>query len=229
MIRLNTILPMAALSLIMSAIAVQSAKSSTETGTSLIARPIASLPITITKPGYYYFVSDMYTYPTFATPAGSAPAITVNAPGNVTIDLNGFTLSGPLQAFVDGWYANPPGMAIQSSNVTIKNGTIAGFYSPLTASGQYSGGVQYYISNVNIQSVTFTDGGYLNSLKFLSVNKSIVRDCRFGAPEGFSSKIYDAGSQTGNRYINDTFDGPYINPIQIQNDVPRIVLSITPQ
>lgn len=184
--------------------------------------PVTSLPIVITAAGTYYFISNMYFAPTSLS---NSTAITANSPGEVTIDLKGYTLTGPPQAYIGGYYLNPIGIMIQSSNVTIKNGTIAGFFSQMYASSQNSGGVPNYISDIDIQSVTFT-GGYYSTIQLLYVNNSIVRDCTF--TESYGTAIDDGASQTGNRYINDTFSGTRVNPIRMSSDAPIIVHRITP-
>ena len=180
------------------------------------AIPIASLPITITEAGTYYFASDMYFSP---VSLGNSTAITVNSPNKVTIDLNGFTLTGPAQAFAGIYYLNPVGVAIESSNVTIKNGTISGFFFPMEA------GSSHPISNLDIQSLTFA-GGTIYSLLLTDVNNSVVRNCNF--TESDATGIFDTSNQTGNRYINDTF-GARVNPVYINSDVPTILHSITPE
>jgi len=83
---------------------------------------------TITKPGNYYFVANMYYAATTEPGAISTVAITVNAAGPVTINMRGFSLTGPSQQFLDGYYTNPVAISINSGNVTVKNGSIAGFY-----------------------------------------------------------------------------------------------------
>ena len=228
--RLKNILITAALSLIMNALAVQfgyaqAVDTQVTNAPTLVkpARPIASLPITITTPGTYYFISNMFFTPTSLS---NSTAITVNSPGIVTIDLNGYTLTGPPQAFMGGYYLNPSGIVIQSSNVTIRKGTIAGFFSQWVASNQNSAGGPNYISNIDIQSVTFT-GGYVDTIQLTYVDNSIVRDCIFTGSYG--TEIVDGASQTGNRYINDKFSGTHVNPIQINSRVPIIVKSITPE
>jgi hypothetical protein len=233
MIRITTLLLTAALGLIMSALTVHTGYGQavqTQAAGTIVKPPIpiASLPITITTPGYYYFVSNMYTYPTVANGIGSPPAITVNAPGSVTIDLRGFTLSGPGQAYIGGLYANPAGVTIQSSNVTVKNGTIAGFYFPLSASGQYLAGTQNYISNIILQGITFTGDAVTEDtdVSFAHVNNSIVKDCTFASGLNFGTYIGDSGSQTGNSYINDAFTGAE-SPIYMSSDAKIIILNIT--
>lgn len=76
--------------------------------------PIESLPFVISAPGSYYFTKNLQ----FTTTPGHA--ITITSP-NVTLDLNGFTLSST---------ASVTGRAISVTdglnNVTIRNGKIAG-------------------------------------------------------------------------------------------------------
>jgi hypothetical protein len=183
--------------------------------------PITSLPITITAPGSYYFISDMFYTPTSLT---ESTAITINAPGEVTINLKGFALTCPLQVFAGGFYLNPTGILIKSSNVTIKNGTIKGFSKQLITY-QNPDGPDIYFSNIDIQSVTF-NGGLYNSIQFYFVNNSIVRDCSFNTPA--PTAIIGGRSQTGNSYINDTFNGSLVNPIAMESDTPIVVHRITP-
>jgi hypothetical protein len=183
--------------------------------------PIASLPIKITAAGSYYFISNMFYTPTSLS---DSTAITINSPGNVMIDLKGYTLTGPPQVFVGGFYLNPSGIVILSSNVTIKNGTIAGFTYQISANPN-TGQPPNYISNIDIKSITFT-GGLFNTLQLTFVNNSLVRDCTF--TESNSTAIVDGRSQTGNRYINDLFSGTQVNPIQMRSDAPIIVHRITP-
>ena len=165
--------------------------------------PVPSLPATITKPGEYYFVGNMYE----PTPSlTGAPAITVNAPtGAVVIDMRGFTLTGP-EYYGSASY----GILIQSNNVTIQNGTIEGFMYQVEAGVQN----QYptvSITGVNLRNLYFTACGEC-SLSFSNVNSSVVKDCTLTfVSTGFSGTpgplIQDGGSTTGNSYINDKFVG----------------------
>lgn len=76
--------------------------------------PIGSLPFTITQPGSYYFTGNLE----FTSASGDA--ITVSA-DNVTIDLNGFTLSST--APVTGSAIKVPS---SGHNTVVTNGTIKG-------------------------------------------------------------------------------------------------------
>jgi len=80
--------------------------------------PITSLPITIDQPGSYYFTGNLE----FTDPTGNAIDITAD---NVTLDLNGFTLSSV--ATVTGRaisIAIPAGGVV--NNTTVRNGKIVG-------------------------------------------------------------------------------------------------------
>jgi parallel beta-helix repeat protein len=74
---------------------------------------ITSLPYTINAPGFYYLTKNL---------SHNGTAITVNA-NDVTIDLMGFSLSGPGSGTNYGIYMNG------RSNVEIRNGTIRSFGS----------------------------------------------------------------------------------------------------
>ena len=217
---------MAALSLIMSAVVAHAQARPAQAQAAKVRIPITSLPITITAAGSYYLPSDMYFSP---TTMDKTNAILVNSTGTVTLDLNGHTLSGPGQVWLSdpGWNLNPGGIAVESSNVTIRNGSISGFFIPMSVFGPYSGGVQHYISNIEIEAVTFSPGNYL-VLNLNNVNNSIVRNCHFTNLGFYMAGITDGGSQTGNSYINDTFSGPsgigISNPIQISLAGTRIIV-----
>jgi hypothetical protein len=161
-----------------------------------IATPISTVPVVITKPGHYYFVANLY----FQLPTPTAPptAITVNAPGPVVIDMRGFTISGGqrYEFPTGGSTVYPTGILIQSSNVTVENGKVSGFWNGILASGSTAA----YFAGNNLESVTFVSSGNDESF-FTYVNNSIVRNCQYINNYG---GVYDIFSQTGNRYINDT-------------------------
>jgi hypothetical protein len=165
--------------------------------------PITSLPATITVPGNYYFVGNMYE-PTALWPTGPT-GITVNAPGTVVIDLRGFALVGPEYYGIASY-----GILIRSNDVTIRDGKIEGFMYQIEAGSQN----QYPpvpISGVNLLNLYFTACGEC-SISFGYVNSSVVRDCAFTFHStGFSGTpgplIQDGASARGNSYINDRFLG----------------------
>ncbi len=73
--------------------------------------PISSLPFTISQSGSYYLTRNL---------ASSTDGIIVTA-DNVTIDLMGFTLSGP------GGQEGVSDAAVARFNITVRNGTLRGW------------------------------------------------------------------------------------------------------
>lgn len=90
------------------------------TAASLDCTPITSVPAVITVPGEYCLVDDL----TF--PSGRGTAITV-AVSDVTIDLNRNELRGPHYGGVSTIAESFAISASDVSNVTVRNGAIAGF------------------------------------------------------------------------------------------------------
>src|ERR1039458_625653 len=86
--------------------------------------PISSVPFTITQPGSYYLTKNL------AVTSGNAIVISAE---DVTLDLNGFTLSSP--------EASPAGTGIllngTKRNIAIRNGFIRG--NVTVSGGTYSG------------------------------------------------------------------------------------------
>ena len=78
---------------------------------------ITSLPYTISTPGYYYLGGNL-SY-------ADGHAITVDA-DNVTIDLMGFTLTGPSNGYYHGIRD-----LILGNNLEVRNGTISGWVAPI--------------------------------------------------------------------------------------------------
>ncbi len=145
--------------------------------------PIESLPYTISGPGSYYFTKNL------EFSAASGNAITINS-GNVTLDLNGFTLSST---------AGVTGAAISCdlniSNIEIKNGMIAG-NTAVTVSGTPP------VWNKNLSG--FSTGVYAladRQRNFL-ISHLQVSGCRiFGIYVGYSSISYSTVSSNGNTGI----------------------------
>src|SRR5262245_47728812 len=87
-------------------------------GETVNCTPITSLPAVITVQGIYCLTGNLNTAITSGT------AITIDA-NNVVLDLNGFKLGG---------LAAGPGTlafgirAVNRANITIKNGTVRGFF-----------------------------------------------------------------------------------------------------
>lgn len=125
--------------------------------------PIESLPFTISTPGSYYFTKNLQ----FTATSGDAITITAK---NVTLDLNGFTLSSSPAV---------TGKAITGSadlaTISIKNGIIQGNTAVTIA---FSGGVTWSVTKAG-----FSDGIYLTNAIFgvtgnLQVENIQVNGCR---------------------------------------------------
>jgi len=114
--------------------------------------PISSLPFTITSSGSYYLIQNL---------ASSGNGILVNA-DNVTIDLNGFTLSGQMGS---------AGISMNGrSNVEIKNGTVAYFSDGIQENATDGKGRGHKI--INVRSLNNTRHGM-----FLVSSNNRIMDC----------------------------------------------------
>lgn len=130
---------------------------------------IKSIPNVISKPGVYCLKRN------FTTKITSGHAIEIRA-NNVTLDLNGFRLSGRngKATTADGIYA------LQRREITVKNGTINGFrnavyfrdYTPHTTSGNH------LIENLRVQNSTvagiqvFGEGSVVRNSQAIQIGRS---------------------------------------------------------
>jgi hypothetical protein len=162
--------------------------------------PISTVPMTITKPGHYYLVGNIFfTLPTITSPS---VAITVNATGPVVIDMRGFTLQGQTRYHFPTNDVFPTGVMIHSNNVTVINGTIEGFWNGVIASSSTTYPTTY-LTGIDLEGLTFA-GTDNDGSAFSYVNNSIVRNCSY---VNNYAGIDDSGSMTGNTYINDKVVG----------------------
>jgi hypothetical protein len=130
------------------------------------------------------------------TPSSPSTAITVNATGPVVIDMRGFTLQGQTRYHFPASDYFPTGILIQSSNVTVINGTILGFWNGVVAPATYP---ITYLTGIDLESILF-DSSDNDGSSFNYVNNSVVRNCQYVYNYAGISDWY---SQTGNIYIND--------------------------
>jgi hypothetical protein len=124
---------------------------------------IPVLPYSITKPGTYVLLSSLSV-------GSGTTGITINAPGKVVLNLNGFGLE-------DSDVASGTGIVVQSSNVTIENGSLGGLYNGI------------FVGNPDIAYNTpFTTGFVIHNVYFLvfsealglsNINGGNVYDCQF--------------------------------------------------
>ena len=127
-------------------------------GGGAVGTKISSVPYTITQPGFYLLTGNL-TY------NGAGNAITVGPNVNdVVIDLMGFRLTNA------GAAGTTKGVYIDSTckNVTVRNGTVRGFYEGILAAGGSSG--------CQVINVTASGNSYLG-IELDGLNPSLVKDC----------------------------------------------------
>ena len=156
-----------------------------------VRAPISSLPFTINSPGSYYLTDNL----TYSSSTGNAITVNVN---NVTIDFNGFAITGPGNSF-----GTPNGVWMNyRSNVEIKNGTITQFgaYGILEGGGTGVGNRIINMRIVDNGSASF-DGIYLLS------PASLVRDCSVGKNGRYGIYVATGSVVTGNTAYKNKSDG----------------------
>lgn len=115
---------------------------------------INALPAVISTQGIYCLKKDL------ATSITTGAAITINT-NNVTIDLNGFKLGG----LVGGAGSQAKGItAVGRTNVTLRNGSVRGFYAGI----YLSGGSGHLIEDMRVE-------GSLQTGILIAANGSIIR------------------------------------------------------
>jgi hypothetical protein len=211
MIRINTILLMAALGLISSALTAQAAN--TQLATTQAAKatsiPISFLPYSITTPGTYVLKGNL-SYSVFSTDT-KFPAILIHndVKGAVVLDLNGFTITGPAELSSG---AVSYGILIGADNgneqpapnafpITVRNGSLTNFTFGVDAS-------QLGLTHITLDHLTVSHPALLigqTTGLYLSATASTVSDCNL-LSYGFGINI--TGSALGvanNTYKNNTF------------------------
>jgi parallel beta-helix repeat protein len=138
-----------------------------------VGTPITSVPYTISQPGFYYLKGNL-------TSSAAGHAITINS-SNVTLDLMGFTLTGPGAAAGDGIHINS-GMR----QVEVRNGNIQGFnqgygiYSTFASEGR-----SHRLANLKVQTCYMGIVGDANGIIITgceaSGNVFGIWSCAFGA------------------------------------------------
>jgi hypothetical protein len=133
-------------------------------------------------------------------------------PGPVILDLGGFTIfaypnSGSSVAGISV-QSNPTG-----SRITIRNGGITMFQSEVQAGSSTS-----YLSNVHFEHLSLQHGA--TGVSFIQVNSSTVSDCSF---TDVYFGIQDEGSQGGNDYVDDSFDGNQSWTLQAISNGPIVL------
>jgi parallel beta-helix repeat protein len=196
MIRINTILLMAALGLTMSATATQAANFQ-----------IASLPFPpITVPGTYVVTADL----SYTAQTGAAITISPNLSGPVIVNLKGHILTGSVtlgQTLTSQCFAvNISGNGPSRSTITIENGTITHFaFGVAVFTDNASGVIGNALSGIDINNINFSFILAPNpgiGIDFANdVVSSTVRNCTFSSGD-IGIQAQSAG---GNRFTKNTF------------------------
>lgn len=127
--------------------------------------PIASLPFSISTPGSYYLTANLNN------PSASTDSIAVLTP-NVTIDLNGFVLSG-------GRAAIAVNAGTAGGSVTVTNGTIRNANQGISATPSGSGGnIPIVIRDVRFRDIAGT--------AIITQQNALIERCTF---RGFGSAV----------------------------------------
>jgi hypothetical protein len=150
----------------------------------------------------------------------------------VVLNLNGFRINWNQNM---GALGGTNGIAILYTNspqsvVTIKNGTIGsqdqGFSTGIVVNSFPPNGTDNnYLANVTIDNVTFAAEREID-VSLYQVNAATVSNCTFLGlfPQTATQYgILDQGSQGGNRYVNDSFDGGQTNMIAVANNGPAVL------
>jgi len=135
--------------------------------------PISMLPLIINSPGSYYLTANL-------TGISGSSGITI-ASGNVTLDLNGFTLQG-VPGSLDGVFVSGT-----FTNVIVRNGTVTG-WGAIGVDAWLSG----FPRNLVFEHLTISGNG---ARGLYTEAGSIVRDCLFIGNAG--DGIYSGGSSGG--------------------------------
>jgi hypothetical protein len=163
--------------------------------------PITAVPVTITAPGNYCFASNLsYAQPNAASPL---PVISISA-NDVTLDLNGYTLSGTYAAGTSS--TQDVGIVVGSAtlgrkNTVIRNGTIKGFYMGVSMISADS--LVESLALLDIVAVGMTTGGTSASGNMIRNNRISLNSASYNgtAPQFFGVGISSMGNRnsvTGN-------------------------------
>lgn len=149
--------------------------SSYKTLTEVEPRTPISGPFTIDRPGSYYLTQNISV-------TGNSDAITILV-DNVTLDLNGFTISGGRTG------VNVAGFFFSLNAVTIINGNI----SDASGSGIFAGAFEDGSYGLHIRNVRVTG---VNDIGIDAGRGAVVENCyvrggNIGIFTGFSSRVFD--------------------------------------
>jgi hypothetical protein len=196
MIRANSLILTATLSLIMSAYThTAEAQSVTAQVAKVPSINISSLPFNITAPGTYVLTGNL----NFASANSIGPAIIISAAvtGPVVLDLKGFTIIGIVDAIAI-LIGQTSSTVPNSYPITIRNGTFQNFGLAIRT---YATTVW---TDITVNNIVFDNISGLGArgIVFANAQCSTISNCTFN---GCDTGIFDTLSQGGNIYINNTF------------------------
>jgi len=157
---------------------------------------ITSLPYEIKTSGYYYLTGNLTNTNTGAGGGG----ITVSA-NDVTLDLMGFTLTGPGSetGYLDGIL-----LTSDKINVEVRNGTVSGWYSGVE---QYNGSTGTHHRVIGIRANGNTYGVWLGGSNHL-IKGCTASQGTFGSGTGL--RIAGTGTISDSTVRGFSYDGIYI-------------------
>jgi hypothetical protein len=180
---------------------------------------ITALPFTITAPGTYVLKNNLLFN---SDPNGIAIQIETTVQGSVTLDLQGFTITGPNVASITPGEATAAsvGVAIGGDTasrgitnqypIAIKNGTLTGFMTDVRAGDDGgAGGIPIKpinalaAKNLTLNTVKLNGTRQGVGFRFLTVNSTIIDSCTF--QDAVSSGIVEGPAGKNNHYTNCTF------------------------
>lgn len=131
-----------------------------------IGTEIKALPYNITEPGFYFITKNLDC-------SAGIPGIAVKS-SNVTLDLMGFTISGPTFILIGTAWASGIEISADSQNTTIRNGTITGFYGHGITS--VSNTTHYFHKGCQFLNLTVSH----NYFDGINLNNSghLIKNCR---------------------------------------------------
>ena len=157
---------------------------------SSVGTKITSLPYTIDAPGYYFLVDNL-SY-------NIGNGITVNS-DNVTIDLMGFTLTGP------GVASNYCGIYMDGrNNVEIRNGTVTGWFKGIAEDGDGAAGHRM----IGVRAAKNQFGIYLHGTNHL-IKGCLATQGNFGSGSGLI--ILGGGTISDCTSMNFTTSNPAVD------------------
>jgi hypothetical protein len=169
---------------------------------------IPVLPYSITKPGTYVLLTNL------SVGSGTETGITINAPGKVVLNLNGFAIEA-------GEISIGTGIVVQSSNVTIENGSLSGLYNGILVGNPDIAYNTPFITGFvihNVELLVFDE-----ALGLSNINGGNVYDCQFES-DGFDGNDGSAileNSCENIQYSNISIGGGFEGIISITGG-PRV-------